>query len=196
MRLAACLLALMVSGPALAGGIGLVATGGLHGEKVYFYDSSKEYRQYSIGETLPHFGGGLEVLLGDEDDRFTGVMRGYYLMDTPQRDPAEITQLVEPDDVVSDHRDTPRHLGVATVGLQWGFIGDPEGLMAVAVGSFGSGFLTSDHTEFMLLELGGGGSMALARDLRLFANVEYAMRYRKGVSHGVNAYAGLRWFFD
>jgi hypothetical protein len=195
MRLAA-LLALLVSSPALAGGIGAVATGGFHSERVYFYDSSKEMRQYSLGETLPHFGGGLEVLLGDKDDRFTGVMRAYYLMDTPQQDPAGITQLVEPANVVSEYRTEPRHLGMATVGLQWGFIGDPQGLMAVAVGSFGSGFLTTDHTEFMILELGGGASWEFARDLRLFANVEYALRYRKGMHQGVNAYAGLRWFFD
>jgi hypothetical protein len=196
MRPAACLLALLASGPAFAGGIGLIATGGFHGEKVYFYDSSAENRQYSIGETIPSLGGGIEVLLGDADDRFTGVMRGYYLMDAPQRDPAELTALVDPADVVGEHREEPRHLGMATVGLQWGFLGDPQGLMAVAVGSFGSGFLTTDHTEFMMLELGGGVSWEFARNLRLYANAEYALRYRKGLSNGMNGYAGVRWFFD
>lgn len=196
MRFLAALLALGYSASALAGGFGLVGTGGIHADEVYFYDASAENAQYKLNQTLPNFGGGAEVLLGDKDDRFTGVMRLYYLQDAGLKDPADLTQLVDPGDVVADVREEPRHLGIATVGLQWAILGQPEQAAFVVLADVGSGFLTDDHTEFLLAEGGAGMSYQFARDLRFFANATYTLRYRKGASHGANVYAGVRYFFD
>ncbi len=196
MRFLAALLALGYSASALAGGFGLVGTGGFHTEKVFFYDSSNEDAQYQLSQTLGNFGGGAEVLLGDKDDRFTGVMRMYYVIDGGLTHPAELTQLVDQDDVVADVREEPRHLGIATVGLHWAILGQPEQAAFVILADVGSGFLTGDHTEFLVAEAGAGVSYQVARDVRAFANVTYTLRYRKGASHGANAYAGIRYFFD
>lgn len=197
MRFALTALALVASAPAFAGGFGLLTTGGFHTEIVRYYDtSSVEMRQASMSQTLSNRGGGFELILGDKDDAFTGVMRGYYLRDAAQKDPAELTSLIAPEDVQAVYRDEPRPLGVGTVGLQWGFLGDPTRFQAIAIGSVGSGFLTQDHTEFLLAELGAGATYEVARNLRLTATLQYSLRYRKGASHGANGFLGVRYYID
>src|SRR5688500_16310518 len=80
-----------------AGGLGILATAGAHTEQLYFYSSADaegnaypsiaDYEQFRIGQTLPNFGSGLELVLGDRDDKIVGNCRFYWLMDTPQSVP-------------------------------------------------------------------------------------------------------------
>ncbi|MCO4743850.1 MAG: hypothetical protein KC912_03615 [Proteobacteria bacterium] len=197
MRILAALLAsLAFTSPALAGGLGVLGTFGVHNEPVYFYDSSNNLAQYKLSETIANYGTGIELVLGDRDDRILGTLRGYWVQDSAQRDPASITQTVNPSNVVSAFRDTPRNVGMASVGLQWGIIGSPDLFQFNAVGGLGSGFLTNDHTEFLFLEGGVGAHYQFARSMQVFGNVMYTMRWRKGAQHGPIAYAGVRYLFD
>jgi hypothetical protein len=195
MRLALTTLALMLSTNAFAGGIGLLATGGMYSDTVHFYDSSKEFQQYQQTQTIANYGSGIEFALGDRDDKILGLARWYFLQETPQKDPALSTGLVDPDNVVANWRDTPRNVGMFSVGLQWSFWSrDKLSLNATAM--FGSGFLTTDHTEFFVAEGGGGASYRVARDMDLHLSVQYSLRNRKGLSHGMSSFAGVRYLFD
>ena len=60
----------------------------------------------------------------------------------------------------------------------------------------GSGFLTKDHTEYLLTEIGPMATYKLSRQLQAHVDVAYQMRYRKGFHHGVAATGGVRWLFD
>jgi len=181
---------------ALAGGVGLLATSGMYSETVYFYDSSKEFQKFEQMQTIGTFGTGLEFTLGDRDDRVMGLARAYWLYETPQQDPADRTELVASDDVVAAWRENGRNVGMFSVGLQWGFYGDPSNFQLYALGMVGSGFLTTDHTEFLLVEAGVGASYRLTRSIDAHVEVQYALRNRKGLRHGVNGYAGVRYLFD
>lgn len=194
--LAALLASLAFASPAFAGGLGLMGTFGLHNEPVYFYDAANDNAQYRLNQTIPNYGAGFELVLGDRDDRILGTLRGYMVQDAPQKAPATITQIVNPNNVVAAHRDTPRNIGMASVGLQWGIIGSPDLFQLNAVVGLGSGFLTNDHTEFLFLEGGVGAHYQFARSMQAFGNVMYSMRWRKGAQHGPIAYAGVRYLFD
>jgi hypothetical protein len=196
MKAAITLMFLALSTPAFAGGLGTLVSGGFHSETVYFYDKSDDNQQYQQPQLLGSVGGGLEVILGDQDDRFQGIFRGYWFMDGPQHDPATTTGLVSPQQVVAGWRDEPRHIGIATIGLQIGLIGEPSGFQVTAVGAVGSGFLTNDHTEFLVVELGGGFTHPLGRQVQLFGNVVGNMRVRKGTNFGATSYVGTRFLFD
>ncbi len=196
MKAAITLMSLLLSTPAFAGGIGTIITGGMHSETVYFYDSSDDNQQYQQPQLLGSVGGGLEIILGDQDDRFQGIFRGYWFMDGPQHNPANTTGLVAPKHVVAGWRDEPRHLGIATIGLQVGLFGEPSGFQVTAVGAVGSGFLTLDHTEFLVVELGGGFTHQAGQQVQLFGNVVGSMRARKGTNFGSTTYVGARYLFD
>lgn len=194
-KLIPLVLAAVVPLDAFAGGIGLLGTAGVHTDRVYYYDSSDDYAQYLQHQTLPNYGGGLEVVLGDRDDRLQGVFRGFYLQDSPQSDPAGSSD-VPSEYVVARIRDTPRHLGIGTVGLQWGVLGQPENFMANVSVNVGAGFLTEDKTEFMVLDAGVGATYTFARNLQAHASLLYTLRFRKTATHGATAYAGVRFLFD
>lgn len=196
MRLPVCALALALASPAFAGGVGILGTAGAFTETVYFYDSSTDYTQYKQSQTLTDYGSGLEFVLGDRDDKITGMFRLYWLHDSPEKDPAELTGLVDPANVVANVREDPRNIGMASFGVQWGIIGSPDTFMVNALTSIGTGFITSDHTEFVSAQLGGGVTYRVARDAQLFGEVVYVPRYRKGLEHGASAFAGARWLFD
>ncbi len=187
---------------AQAGGIGVLATGGFRGETLYFYDRSDDFTKYQIGETIGNFGGGIEVMLGDRDDRIVGHFRGYYMAETPEYNPANVTSLVAPADVVAAWRQDIRHVGMVTVGLQFGLFGDPDRVQLVAVADIGSGFLTNDHSEFLIAEVGPGitigfpGSEGFMRDTQFWANGVFALRQDRGFKYGANVYTGLRYMFD
>lgn len=204
----------LLSDPAEAGGLGVLATGGAHTEQVFYYSSRSpdgdlypdidDYDQYDMIQTLPNFGGGLELILGDRDDRIMGIFRFYYSQDGAQKDPAELdsdqrgdeTSPIASEDVVADVRDTARHIGVGTVGLSWGFLGEPDGFQFGAIGQVGAGLVTSDHTEFLLLGLGPMVTYKAARQVQLFGDVQYEMRIRRDPQHSVTAFAGARYMFD
>lgn len=197
MRILAALLAsLAFSSPALAGGLGLLGTFGLHGEKVYYYDADDDFQQYSLNQTIPNYGGGLELILGDRDDRIMGTLRAYWMQDGPQKAPNTVAGIVNPAGATFAHRSTAANVGMASVGLQWGIIGSPDLFQLNAVGGVGSGFLTVDHTEFLFFEGGIGAHYQFARSMQVFGNVLYSGRWRKGYEHGPIAYAGVRYLFD
>ncbi len=200
--------------PAEAGGLGIVATGGAHTEQVFYYSSRSpegapypdfdDYDQYDMTQTLPNLGAGVELLLGDRDDAILGVFRFYYNNDGAQKNPADLdsdqrgdeTSPVASEDVVANVRDTARHIGIGSVGLSWGFLGEPDGFQFGGIGQIGAGLVTSDHTEFLLVGLGPMITYKVARQAQLFADVQYEVRIRNELQHSVAAFAGARYLFD
>ncbi len=140
MRHAVAALALLSSFPAYAGGVGVFVAGGAHTEQMWYHsnvalDASgqpvrlkdyRDYPKYELIETLPHAGAGLEFLLGDRDDRVVGTFRFAYMLDGPQVDPGEVSNEVAQEHVVADWRDTVRHVGVGSIGINIGLLGSPE----------------------------------------------------------------------
>lgn len=205
-RIVIAALSLSLSAPAYAGGLGILATGGAHTEKVYFYSSAdpdgnpysniNDYDQYEVTQRLPNLGGGLNLVLGDRDDRIVGDCRFYWLMDTPQRDPSGSTTQVAQENIVATYRDNARHVGIGTIGLSWGIIGDPANFQFGAVGHVGAAFITVDHTEFLVLDIGPAVTYRLARQMQLFGDVVYQARQRTVFTHSANATVGVRYMFD
>lgn len=207
MRLSLLSLALMIPAPALAGGVGIIGTGGAHSDHLYYYSSELQTIETDAGpeeqtiytqkpmysQVNPNFGGGLELILGDRDDKILGMFRIYYLQDTAQR---AAGLLAEPNDYTYNLRSIPRDLGVITGGLQWGLVGDPKGLQLNLLTNLGAGFFTDDFTEFVLAEAGLGGSYMVNRHLQLHADLTGGLRFRKGFYHTENFYLGARWLFD
>lgn len=210
MRHAVAVLALLVSIPAYAGGVGVFVTGGAHTEQMWYHsnvalDASgnpvqlrdwRDYPKYELVETLPHGGAGLEFLLGDRDDRLVGTFRFAYVADAPQVDPGKVSTEVAQEYVVADWRDELRHVGVGVVGLNLGLIGSPDNFQAGLTGHVGAGFLTTDHTEFLTFDLGPMASYRINRQLSAFGELTYAGRFRKGWSNGAQLAAGVRYMFD
>src|SRR5262245_13716661 len=89
-RVAAIALALSISGSAFAGGLGILATGGAHTERVYYYSNADEdgnpfkdlsdYTQFHQDQFLPNLGAGLDLMLGDRDDKIVGDAQLYWMM--------------------------------------------------------------------------------------------------------------------
>lgn len=187
---AACLGASLLAAPAYAGGIGIVGTVGAQTDRVYWYDAD-DLEQHHVNNMLLNYGTGIEVVLGDRDDRIIGVMRGYWMQDAPQQNPAQ-----GKDDRVANVRDNPRNVGMAIFGLQWGFLGSPDAFQLYANTGLGSGFLTTDHSEFVAGALGVGAQYRLSPNLAVLGDIDYTMRYRKSFSHGAATYVSLRYLFD
>jgi hypothetical protein len=176
--------------PAAAGGIGLITTTGAHADRIYGYtlEANGEYTQDEpVTQFNGHFGGGLELILGDKDDKVSGVFRGYYLADAPQ------TAL---DTDVSPVRTDVRNIGMASAGLQWGVLGSPDTLQMTVVANAGAGVFTSDLTEFMMVEAGVGGTWMAARRVQVVGAATAGARYRKRVYPTMNATVGVRYLFD
>lgn len=175
---------------AWAGGVGLVGTGGTHQEYVYYYDDNED--QYLNVQYRPNFGGGIELVLGDKDDRIQGVGRAYYLQDSPPVDP--------PDPLVSNPTynipDDPEHIGMFMAGVQWGLLGDPTGLQGYLSTMAGGGVVTVDNLEFIQVNVGVGGSWLLPSMVQVFAEAAATGRYRKSVYPGFDLFAGVRYLFD
>jgi len=213
---------LLAPAPAFAGGIGIMGTGGLHQEQVYFYSSRStinnnqeydqllDYEQFRTNQWIPQVGGGIEFLLGDaRDDRIIGSVRVFYNADLPQTNPVELidgavvatnensnVDRLDADSVVGAYRDGIRHLGFAMVGLSWGLAGDPNGFQVSAVGHVGVALLTLDHTEFFMGQLGPGITYRLNRRTQLAADLQYQVRFRKTISHSGTGTVSLRYLFD
>ena len=211
MRFLAAALALTLAAPASAGGVGLLATGGAHTEKLFYHtnfaygqdgavelDNPRDYPKYEMSQVLPHVGGGFELVLGDRDDRFLGTFRGYYLMDAAQKDPTDLTDEpnVKPQHVVAAYREEARHIGMGTVGLSWGFVDITDAMRFGVSAHVGSGFLTTDHTEFLAIDVGPTITIRASKTMMVFADVPWQFRWRKGASHSVNAFVGARYMFD
>lgn len=189
------LVALLATLAAHAGGIGLLGAFGGRTETVYYYDSSENFEQLSKPQLIVGMGAGVEFMLGDRDDRITGLFRAYGLREAPEKDPALTTDR-DPGAIVANWREEPKLIGIGTFGVQWGILGDPNEWQFGVVTELGSGFLTPDHTEFLLIQGGPMFHYMIGPSLQLHAEVEYGVRMRKNVQHGAVAYVGARWLFD
>lgn len=209
MRFAVSLAALLASSSASAGGVGPLIMGGFHTEEVYYYsnatdngngpayDNFRDFDQYRTVQSIANAGAGIELVLGDRDDMIQGVFRGFWMMDTPQTDPATTTTLVNPDAVVSNVRTSLSNVGVGTVGLQWGVLraADDKFKLSLAL-NLGAGFVTPDHTEFLLGQAGVAVGYQLARNLEWAGELSYGLRFRKYTMHGAYFTTGIRVLFD
>lgn len=199
------------SAPAHAGGIGVIGVGGVHQENLYVYDDADvrgpETNQWVVHQRRPSYGFGVQGMLGDRDDRVQGIFRFYYLQDAAAQSDGVAEAAVElaaADDVDVSAGDlifatpnpNPRHLGVATAGVQWGILPEPGALQIIAVSSIGAGALTTDSTEFVLVELGGGATYRITETIELNGELVYDMRIRKAFYHGASANVGVRFLFD
>lgn len=186
-------LTILLSAPtALAGGFGVLGTGGIHGDRVYVYSENsvgQAEQETPIDQLNPNFGGGLEMILGDKDYKINGFLRMYYLADWPVQAPAG--------DYTYNLRTTSvRDIGMAEAGLQFGIWGEPEAFQLCIIGIIGSGLLTNDQTEFMTAEAGFGFTYTMKRNIQLHAEVDGGIRYRKRIYPTVNGTAGVRYLFD
>lgn len=195
-RLPVLLLALVASSDAWAGGIGIFGTGGIRTQQTYYYQNGDPLRQFELTQWILGGGAGFEVILGDKDDRLTGVFRGFWIREAAEVHPADLNTDIPSGEVTASVRDTARDVGVAMAGLSWAYWGDPEGFALTGQVMMGSGFLTKDHTEYFQAEIGPGISWEFAKDFRLYVEPNYQLRYRKGFQHGVSMYAGVRFLFD
>jgi hypothetical protein len=173
--------------PAQAGGIGVLATGGVHQEAVYFYDDNGD--QFLQKQYQSNYGYGGMAILGDRDDRILGVMKFYYQADAPPSADVGVA------DATLAVRTETRQLGIATAGIQWGLLGDPNGFIFGAVTHFGAGVVTVDNTEFMVIEAGPAAHYTFGT-MQVFAEATAQARYRKGLSYGGCGYVGVRYLFD
>jgi hypothetical protein len=210
MRFVAPIAALLLSTSAQAGGLGPMVIGGFHTEPLYFYSanvggdatasryqSPRDYEQYKVTQTLGNIGSGLELVLGDRDDFIQGTFRVYWQMDTPQVDPLKSSDLVDEEALVANWRENARHTGVGTVGLQWGVARAANDKFKVGVSAHvGAGFISSNHHEFFIGQLGANMSYQITPTLEAYLDVTYGLRVRKYLSHGLLGTAGLRILFD
>jgi len=184
---------LLTTAPAQAGGVGVLAAGGMYSERVWYYDTNEV--GYQTRQAIPLVGSGLDFVLGDRDDRIVGVARFYWELSAPEPDLSGST-LEGPAPHSFPRREDPYHAGVFAVGLQAGILGDPEEGMLTLNANVGTGFLTTDHREYLFAELGAGGTYRLSRTLEAYGNLNAHFRYRKWAKPGGTAYAGVRVLFD
>lgn len=206
MRLVAAAVALLVSTPAFAGGVGPLVMGGFHTEQVAFYTTQTsngtpirnraEWPQEYNSQILGNAGGGLELVLGDRDNLIQGVFRAFYMVDMPQVAPTD-AELIDQGEVVAAWREDIKHIGVGTVGLTFGVVRAASDRLKFAVAvHMGAGFLTNDHTEFALAQVGPNLSYLFSRTVEGYIDASYGIRYRKEVSHGLYGSLGIRYLFD
>ncbi len=185
-------LALSASSAAHAGAIGTILTYGLHEERAYFYDAAQE--QQSETQMRSNLGVGFEALVGDKDEKIQGILRFLWVSDSPPKNPdTEGTIRAEsPDYSELSNKQT----GVLGLGVQWGLLGDPADKQLVLTSIVGSGFITTDNTEYFLIELGVGGTYNITETIQANANLAVTMRNRKHISYGPSFYTGIRYLFD
>jgi hypothetical protein len=191
-QLAVAAFAFSTSSTAYAGGIGLLYSGGLHQERAYYY--SPTGAQGVDNQFRPNYGPGFETLVGDKDDKIQGVLRMNLMNDLPPEEPD--TNGVANTTAPASHEQDVRKVGSLGLGLQWGLLGDPSGAQLVAMSVVGSGFITTDNTEFMFLEAGLGGTYSITDTIQAHASVAGTARVRKHWSYGPSVYAGFRYMFD
>ena len=185
-------LAVCAQSTAFAGTIGLQTMAGLHQERAYYYSQSGE--QGIDNQSRPNFGLGLETLVGDKDEKVQGLMRLSWMQDAAPKKPD--TGGIADADIPPAFEQGARHVGVLGLGVQWGVLGDPSGTQMNITSIVGSGFLTNDNTEFVMLEVGVGGTHNLSEMLQLTGTLAGTMRYRKHMSFGPSANIGIRYLFD
>jgi len=186
------LLAVLSSNETLAGGLGVVGTGGLHDAKAYYYNTSGQ--QGIDSQSRPNYGGGLEVLLGDRDDRVLGLSRFYLNYDLPVTEPDTqgVTDAIYP----LAHEESARRDALVMMGVQWGLWGDPNAFQVIVNTLGGSAVATPDNLEYLQLEVGAGVTYMLSEALQVTGSVSFDARYRKDIFFSENAWVGVRYLFD
>lgn len=180
--------------PALAGGVGVMTTGGMHEAKAYYYDNLG--RQGIDTQQRPNAGFGAEVMLGDKDDRIMGLMRVYTNVDWPTEEPT-LDGVSEEDAIYPEaHLEAPRLDGTITMGVQWGLWGDPSGFQLVATTMFGSAFITPDNLEYLIAEGGVGANYMVNERFQLAGTVAFAGRFRKQITISESMFVSARYMFD
>lgn len=191
------LLGMLRSADAQAGGLGVMTAGGLHQTSVYVYDP--ELQQFRVNQQRPNLGVGLQAVLGDRDDRVQGVMRVYYQLDSGQTEDG-VLDAAKADGAEGDltfaYDAEPRHLGMASVGVQWGLLKSPGAIQPTLITAVGAGALTNNNTEFAMVQVGPGMYWSLTEQLQLNAELTADVRYRKQLSWGMSGSVGLRFLFD
>lgn len=183
--------AALTSASAHAGGLGLLATAGGHVDRVYSYtynETTAQDDQFIEDQMNANYGTGLELILGDKDNKITGSFRAYYLADAPMQEPAK--------GQVYAVRKTTRSIGVLDAGLQFGFLGEPDAIQLAALAYVGSGFLTVDYTPFISGQAGVGVTWMAARHVQAFASATGGARYHRRFYPTVTGNLGVRYMFD
>jgi hypothetical protein len=192
LRIALASVALSCGFSAHAGGLGLTTSAGLHQERVYYY--SPDGDQGLDNQSRPNYGVGIEAMVGDKDEKVQGILRMNWLVDSPPTKPD--TGKVKDPVFPPAHEQDPRSVGTLGLGVQWGVLGDPTGTQLNISAVVGTGFITTDNTEFLLVETGVGATHNLTSTIQANINFMGTMRYRKHESFGPNVYAGIRYLFD
>lgn len=186
-------LAALLPATASAGGFGVLVNGGVHGTKAYYYNNNLQ--QGIDNQQRPNYGGGGEVIIGDKDDRVIGLMRMYGNVDFNPVEPT-LEGVTAANATFPTYGEATRSDLVATMGIQWGLLGEPDGQQLVLTTLFGSAFATRDNLEYAIGEVGVGGTMMLNDTLQAFATLNGNVRYRKRLSGEGGAYIGVRYMFD
>ena len=177
---------------ALAGGIGVFTQAGVHQGFAYYYDV---YETQGIdSQFLPHYGIGIEGILGDRDDRLKGIFRISVNQDQPLSDP----DLPAEGDFYFPQESSKgsRNDGLISIGLQWGIWGEPTEFEVVATTLLTSGFWTVDSLEYFVVDLGAGATYSPQENLQFFGIASFSPRYRKQLAFGGQATLGARFLFD
>lgn len=192
--------AALTSSAALAGGLGVVGSAGLHTDPVYAYDLSNT--QYEVNQMRPHYGMGIQAVLGDRDDRFVGLAKFYWIQDAAQADnnipdgAKNAGYTGDASELSYTVREESINVGIATAGVQWGLWGDPLGFQLNAISNIGAAWATPDAREYLFIEVGPGFHYSLNNRIQVNAELAYQTRFRKGFEHGVHLNAGVRFLFD
>jgi len=191
-RIALASLGLASMNTAHAGGLGVLTHAGFHAQNAYFYNQAgdqgidKQYR--------PNYGAGLDILVGDKDDKVIGLLRGAWVANAAPTRPD--TGSTENPIIPPAHMQGAHHVGSLGLGVQWGLLGDPTGAQLTTTTVVGSGFITTDNTEYVFIEVGVGGTYNLADNLQAHGTIAGTMRNRKTMSFGPDMYMGIRYLFD
>ena len=143
LRIALASVALSFGSTAYAGAIGLNTTAGLHQQRAYYY-SQDGGEQGIDNQYRPNYGVGLELMVGDKDEKVQGILRMNWLQDSPLNEPD--TGNVKDPVFPPAHEQDPRNVGALGLGVQWGVLGDPTGTQLNVSAVVGTGFITTDNT--------------------------------------------------
>ena len=179
-----------------AGGVGVTLSGGFHQDRVYYYNEEGEQ---GIDTQLPmNTGWGGELLLGDRDNRVLGIVRGYVARDAPLKNPDPQALGESPGEYVYPNveKDGPTTRGAASVGMQWGIWGDPNGFQVIATSLIGSQFWTVDNLETAIFQAGVGVSHTVNERYQFAASLDATSRFRKRFQWGGDVWLSARYLFD
>ena len=188
--------ALVAPSAAMAGGLGLMGNGGVHQANAWYYNLDGD--QGVDVQLRPNLGYGIEALLGDRNDKVTGVFRLYASNEAPAENPDLSAESADASTFTHPNYDELENktIGIMAVGVQWGIVGVPTGFQFGATTMIGSGFMTRENLEFFLGEPGVFVTYTIADNILFMGNVAAAVRYRKAFDFGGTGTVGVRYLFD